>query len=307
MINGEKRFIPGTDPDWGRELPDEDDNSLVDKAGKNWDNGYNFDEEEGDKKETTYDDLSQEVKYDPEAALKAREERAKGDDLNRESGAETSKNYERQLGVEIKNLSPDDNFEQVAEALYLVDQYIFPDLFGDPEKAKSLAKALFSDDPNALFSYDKTLVAKDDNNNIVGIVVYRDSNCTPWDTEAVRKRFEATGVELPEQFDRANDGYMHKVTDAELPEGAAEIEFVGVRDDCRSNGIGGRLMKAVMDNPKYTETHLDVLDSHPSARRLYDKLGFKPSGDKFGNYPDGTEGVQHMIRQKPSSPDNLES
>ena len=43
MINGEKRFIPGTDPDWGRELPDEDDNSLVDKAGKNWDNGDNFD------------------------------------------------------------------------------------------------------------------------------------------------------------------------------------------------------------------------------------------------------------------------
>ena len=52
----EKRFIPGTNPKWGRELPDEDDNSLVDKNGNNWDNVYNFDE------------------FDPEAAKRAREE-----------------------------------------------------------------------------------------------------------------------------------------------------------------------------------------------------------------------------------------
>ena len=216
------------------------------------------------------------------------------------SASEKAKEHEFKLGVEISNLSPEDNFEQVSEALYLVDQYIFPDLFQDEEKAKVLTKELFSDDPNALFSYSKTLVARDKDNNVVGIIVYRDSNCTPWDTEAVRKRFESTGLDLPEQFDRANEGYMKKITDAELPEGAVEIEFVGVRDEWRSNGIGGRLMKAVMDSPQYTEAHLDVLDSHPGARRLYDKLGFAPSGEKFGNYPDGSEGVQHMIRRKES-------
>lgn len=91
---------------------------------------------------------------------------------------------------------------------------------------------------------------------------------------------------------------MKKITDIELPEGAVEIEFVGVCDSYRSNSIGGRLMDAVMNKPEYTEAHLDVLDSHPGARRLYDKLGFKTAGDKFGNYPDGTEGVQHMIRKK---------
>ena len=211
---------------------------------------------------------------------------------------ELAKNHERKLGVEIMELSPDDNPEQVAEALYLVDQYIFPDLFDDEEKAKVLTKELFSDDPNALFSYKKTLVAKDDKGDVVGIAVYRDSNCTPWDTEAVRQRFLSTGLELPAQFDRANEGYMKKITDAELPEGAAEIEFVGVREEYRSNGIGGILMKKIMDELGYTEAHLDVLDSHPGARKLYDKLGFKPSGEKFGNYPDGTEGVQHMIRKK---------
>jgi ribosomal protein S18 acetylase RimI-like enzyme len=292
MKSPEKNYIPSSNPEWNQELPDGMSNSLVNKDGRNWDNGYNFDEkdEEYNPEETTFDSLINETKFDPEAAKRAREEKTRS--------LETAKEHEYKLGVEISNLSPNDNPEQVAEALYLVDQYIFPDLFQDEEKAKVFTKEIFSDDPNALFSYNKTLVAKDEEGNVVGVVVYRDSNCTPWDTEAVRKRFESTGLELPENFDRANEGYMKKITDAELPEGAVEIEFVGVREAYRSNGIGGRLMKAVIDKPEYTEAHLDVLDSHPGARKLYDKLGFQPSGDKFPNYPDGSEGVQHMVRKK---------
>ena len=47
----EKRFIPGTNPNWNRELSDEDVNSLVDAAGNNYDNGYNFDERLDDDEE----------------------------------------------------------------------------------------------------------------------------------------------------------------------------------------------------------------------------------------------------------------
>ncbi len=39
-----ERFIPGTNFSWGRELPDDMKNSLVDKNGNSYDNGYNFDE-----------------------------------------------------------------------------------------------------------------------------------------------------------------------------------------------------------------------------------------------------------------------
>lgn len=39
-----KRYIPGTNPRWNLELPDGYYNSLVDAAGKSYDNGYNFDE-----------------------------------------------------------------------------------------------------------------------------------------------------------------------------------------------------------------------------------------------------------------------
>ena len=59
----EKRFIPGTNPKWGRELPDRDDNSLVDEYGNNYDNGYNFDER----------DEEEIPEFDPEAAKKAKE------------------------------------------------------------------------------------------------------------------------------------------------------------------------------------------------------------------------------------------
>ena len=51
MKNGEKRFIPGTNPKWGRELPDEYSNSLVDKYGNSYDNGWNFDEKDDDEDE----------------------------------------------------------------------------------------------------------------------------------------------------------------------------------------------------------------------------------------------------------------
>ena len=65
-----KNFIPGTRPEWGRELPDEDDNSLVDKRGNNYDNKYNFDERNDE------DEAEEEPQFDPEAA-KRRYEAAK--------------------------------------------------------------------------------------------------------------------------------------------------------------------------------------------------------------------------------------
>ncbi|MBR3169443.1 hypothetical protein IKF23_03320 [Candidatus Saccharibacteria bacterium] len=66
----EKSFIPGTNPNWDRELPDGDTNSLVDKNGNNYDDGYNFDEKD--------DDNSSDIpEFDLEAARKAREEAKK--------------------------------------------------------------------------------------------------------------------------------------------------------------------------------------------------------------------------------------
>lgn len=66
-----KNFIPGTRPEWGRELPDEDENSLVDKHGNNYNNGYNFDERDD---EVAFDDLAEQQPFDLEAAKRRQEE-----------------------------------------------------------------------------------------------------------------------------------------------------------------------------------------------------------------------------------------
>lgn len=64
-------YIPGTNPSWGRKLPDGDLNSLVDSDGNNYDNGFNFDE-----KDDTYEDAdaapepADVPEFDPEAAQK---------------------------------------------------------------------------------------------------------------------------------------------------------------------------------------------------------------------------------------------
>ena len=67
-------FIPGTKPEWGRKLPDGDLNSLVDSAGNNYDNGFNFDEKDDDVPE-----------FDPEEAQKRANE-IKNERTETESG-----------------------------------------------------------------------------------------------------------------------------------------------------------------------------------------------------------------------------
>ncbi len=47
-IDNEKRYIPGTNPDWDLELPDGYVNSFTNKYGKPYDNGHNFDERDDD-------------------------------------------------------------------------------------------------------------------------------------------------------------------------------------------------------------------------------------------------------------------
>lgn len=51
MRGGESRPIPGSNPDWKLNLPEGYDNSLVSDDGKNWDNGWNFDEKSDDEEE----------------------------------------------------------------------------------------------------------------------------------------------------------------------------------------------------------------------------------------------------------------
>jgi len=208
------------------------------------------------------------------------------------NNSEAGKEWEILQEVEYRHLSPEDNLSRAAELLYMVDPYIFPDFLGDEEKAKKLGPALFNSEKDGLFSFDRTLVAEQ-NGQLMGILCYRTHEVAPWDSEAVTKRFEETGVELPENFARANENYMKKITDAELPEGSAEIEFLATAPEARGQGIGSTLIKQLKESGEFDTLHLDVLGDNENAIRVYEKQGFKTAYD-FPSYPDGTITVHHM-------------
>ena len=206
---------------------------------------------------------------------------------------DTAKEWEKLAEPGMRELSPEDDLGRAGELLYEVDPFIFPDFLGDSEKAKVLGPELFNDTENGLFSFNRTLVA-DENGQLDGILCYRTSDVAPWDKEAVKERFEKTGVELPAEFERANDNYMKKITDAELPEGAAEIEFLATAPEARGKGIATKLINKLKDSGEFKELHLDVLGNNENALNLYKKLGFEVT-DEFPCYPDGSVPVYHMV------------
>lgn len=219
--------------------------------------------------------------FDKLTKLPAFEERVQGGEQK-----EKIKDYE------IRHLSEKDDLGRAGELLFQVDPYIFPDFLGDEERAKKLGPALFSPENGGLFSFDRTLVAEQDG-KLVGILCYRTSEVKPWDSEAVTERFKETGVELPENFERANESYMKKITDAELPEGSAEIEFLATAPEARGQGIGTGLIKQLKESGQFDTLHLDVLGDNEGAIRVYERAGFSTTYD-FPSYPDGAITVHHM-------------
>ena len=211
---------------------------------------------------------------------------------NAESLTERGKEWEILQEVEYRHLTPDDDLSRAAELLYKVDPYIFPDFFGDEERAKMFGPALFNGEKNALFSFDRTLVAEQ-NGKLMRILCYRTSEVTSWDSEAVTERFRETGAKLPENFARANENYMKKITDGKLPEGSTEIEFIATAPEVRGKGVGSHLINQLKESGDFDTLHLDVLGDNTNAIHVYEKHGFKTTYD-FPSYPDGAITVHHM-------------
>ena len=193
----------------------------------------------------------------------------------------------------IRNLRADDDLARAGELLFLVDPYIFPDFLGDARHARIFGPKLFDNTKNGLFSFGNTLVAEE-NGELLAILCFRETKVAPWNTPKITERFVETGEPLPENFARANEKYMQKITDAELPKNAVEIEFLATAPEARGRGIASELFAHLKNPEKYAELHLDVLANNENAIRLYEKQGFKKVST-FPCYPDGSVDVYHMV------------
>ncbi|MBQ3294504.1 GNAT family N-acetyltransferase [Candidatus Saccharibacteria bacterium] len=200
--------------------------------------------------------------------------------------------------IEVRELNKWDDMRQVAGLVYEVDPYICPDFFGDKERAEEIGSVLFKDD-GGLFDYGHTLVAEEDG-ELHGILIFADNTITPWDCAARKAEIEASGIEMPEYFDRANEQYMRLVVEdaRTLPDGVAEIEWVATDPNHRGKGIATKLLDRIKADPRYHELHLTVLADNPPAVRAYEKAGFEIVSTQTG-YPDDAVPTHNMVWRRP--------
>lgn len=81
------------------------------------------------------------------------------------------------------------------------------------------------------------------------------------------------------------------------------MDGIFVSDGARGQGVGTRLLDAICDEAErrgYTEVRLDVIDTNPRARALYDREGFVAGGEhRLGplRHVFGFESATTMIRR----------
>lgn len=205
-------------------------------------------------------------------------------------------NHEAASEIKVRTLDPEkDNLNQAVNLIYQVDPYICPDFFGDAERAEKIGPIIFGEE-GGLFDPNHTIVAEEDG-KLLGILVYADNTIKSWDTEGIKKKIEATGIELPDNFNRANENYMEAVTEdaKNLPDGVAEVEWCATDLSARGKGIASKMFEKFLSLP-YQEQHLTVLADNPPAIHLYEKNGFKIVSSQTG-YPDESVKTHNMIRR----------
>lgn len=76
-------------------------------------------------------------------------------------------------------------------------------------------------------------------------------------------------------------GLVLSVLERDLAPGQFLMDGIFVRAEARGMGVGTALLNAVIDEARArgcTEVRLDVIDSNPQARALYERVGFKAVG-----------------------------
>jgi ribosomal protein S18 acetylase RimI-like enzyme len=146
-------------------------------------------------------------------------------------------------------------------------------LFGDPQKAIKLFSKLLRE--------DQILVAIKDN-NLVGFVGlhYNKKHFIKFNfTEISRiygiKAILATLYFLTNIFDTNQQKQLH-------------LEVIAVDKKQRTKGVGTRLLLSTIEFAKlkgFNQIRLEVINTNPKAKKLYEKTGFKKIKDRKIPYP----------------------
>ncbi|MBQ6149705.1 GNAT family N-acetyltransferase [Candidatus Saccharibacteria bacterium] len=237
-----------------------------------------------------------EGKYEATVSSNGNSENTGWESVAAMAGKQAGENHEVASEVKVRLLDPEkDDLNRAANLIYQVDPYICPDFFGDAERAEKMGPLIFGEE-GGLFDPNHTIVAEEDG-KLLGILVYADNTIKPWDTEGMKEKVENLGIEMPEQFDRANKNYMEAVTEdaRSLPDGVAEVEWCATDLSARGKGVASKMFEKFLSLP-YQEQHLTVLADNPPAIHLYEKNGFGIVSSQTG-YPDESVKTHNMVRK----------
>jgi len=84
-------------------------------------------------------------------------------------------------------------------------------------------------------------------------------------------------------FGAAWRGVLLEFLERDLAKGQLLMDGIFVDPDLRGQGIGSRLLEALEAKARgenFSEMRLDVIDSNPRARALYERRGFEPVGTR---------------------------
>ncbi len=128
--------------------------------------------------------------------------------------------------------------------------------------------------------------------------IERESFTTPWPPHAYRTELETNRLAhyIVARSDREVIGFagMWLMVDE------AHITTFAVRSDWRRQGVGERLLLALIDLARARGAHEATLEVRPSntpARRLYEKYGFRPVGIRPRYYSDNNEDALIMTTE----------
>lgn len=184
------------------------------------------------------------------------------------------------MNIIFRKAQTSDDLVEIAELLYLTDQYIYPYWFNGLDNCKKeLPKLLLED--GFFFNTNNLFVAIDsDNNKIVGVICAVD--------KSVDLNYDYTELKnYNERYKFTIENYIMGLIDEVQNADFAYISNVCVHPDYRGQHIGTKMLGYVIDYYKeryFNEVVLDVLADNSKAIKTYQNMGFSQFTDVFKGF-----------------------
>lgn len=182
--------------------------------------------------------------------------------------------------LSFRKVNENDDLNILSDLIYITDPYIYPDLFGNKEKAKIILAQIL-DKEGQTFSKDNYYVGciKDE---IVGLAALYKVKPV-WSEREMKNIFYESMIEIPPSFYEVSEYFVNVFEHAQ-----SGIHFCNmvVSKEHRKKGIASFMLEKIIKISGRNNIELSVLADNIAAIKLYKKFGFViiDEFDDYGGY-----------------------